>query len=146
MNLNNNLIVFARASSKFLRDSIFQKNKINKTGVIYMSALTIAQLESMTVKELYSLAREYKIANVSKLTKKELIFGILKSRSEQEGFSFMEGVLEIIQSEGYGFLRPINYSPSKEDIYIFGLKKLHAFSTSFLVTTLLSLHLILVST
>ena len=108
MNLNNNLIVFARASSKFLRDSIFQKNKINKTGVIYMSALTIAQLESMTVKELYSLAREYKIANVSKLTKKELIFGILKSRSEQEGFSFMEGVLEIIQSEGYGFLRPIN--------------------------------------
>ena len=36
-----------------------------------MSALTIAQLESMTVKELYSLAREYKIANVSKLTKKE---------------------------------------------------------------------------
>ena len=83
-----------------------------------MSALTIAQLESMTVKELYALAREYKIANVSKLTKKELIFGILKSRSEQEGFSFMEGVLEIIQSEGYGFLRPINYSPSKEDIYI----------------------------
>ena len=83
-----------------------------------MSALTIAQLENMTVKELYSLAREYKIANVSKLTKKELIFGILKSRSEQEGFSFMEGVLEIIQSEGYGFLRPINYSPSKEDIYI----------------------------
>ena len=30
----------------------------------------------------------------------------------------MEGVLEIIQSEGYGFLRPINYSPSSEDIYI----------------------------
>src|SRR5699024_2192608 len=30
----------------------------------------------------------------------------------------MEGVLEIIQSEGYGFLRPINYSASSEDIYI----------------------------
>ncbi len=30
----------------------------------------------------------------------------------------MEGVLEIIQSEGYGFLRPINYSSSSEDIYI----------------------------
>lgn len=83
-----------------------------------MAALTIAQLESKTVKELYALAREYKISNVSKLTKKELIFSILKSRSEQEGFSFMEGVLEIISTEGYGFLRPINYSPSKEDIYI----------------------------
>ena len=53
-----------------------------------------------------------------KLTKKELIFAILKSRAEQEGFFFMEGVLEIIQSEGYGFLRPINYSSSSEDIYI----------------------------
>ena len=30
----------------------------------------------------------------------------------------MEGVLDIIQSEGFGFLRPINYSPSSEDIYI----------------------------
>ena len=72
----------------------------------------------MTLKELYAHAKEYKIAYYSKLTKKELIFAILKSRAEQEGFFFMEGVLEIIQSEGYGFLRPINYSPSSEDIYI----------------------------
>ena len=30
---------------------------------------------------------------------------------------FMQGVLEIL-SEGFGFLRPINYLPSQEDIYI----------------------------
>lgn len=30
----------------------------------------------------------------------------------------MEGVLEIIPQEGFGFLRPINYSASSEDIYI----------------------------
>ena len=83
-----------------------------------MAALTIAQLENMTLKELYSLARDYKISYYSKLTKKELIFAILKTRSEQEGFFFMEGVLEIVSQEGFGFLRPINYSPSKEDIYI----------------------------
>lgn len=83
-----------------------------------MTALTIAQLESMTLKELYALAKQYKLTNASKLNKKELIFGILKSRSEQEGFFFMEGVLEIIPTDGFGFLRPINYSPSKEDIYI----------------------------
>ncbi|ATP38955.1 transcription termination factor Rho [Solibacillus sp. R5-41] len=83
-----------------------------------MTALTIAQLESMTLKELYALAKQYKLTNASKLTKKELIFAILKSRSEQEGFFFMEGVLEIVSTEGFGFLRPINYSPSKEDIYI----------------------------
>src|SRR5690625_215425 len=30
----------------------------------------------------------------------------------------MDGILEIIPAEGFGFLRPINYSPSAEDIYI----------------------------
>ena len=80
--------------------------------------ITLADLENMTLKELYSLAKQFKITNYSKLTKKELVFAILKSRAEQEGFFFMEGVLEIIQSEGYGFLRPINYSSSSEDIYI----------------------------
>jgi len=83
-----------------------------------MSTLTIAELENMTLKELYALARKFKVSYYSKLTKKELIFAILKTRAEQEGFFFMEGVLEIIQSEGFGFLRPINYSPSSEDIYI----------------------------
>ena len=83
-----------------------------------MTKLTMSALENMTLKELYTHAREYKITYYSKLTKKELIFAILKTRAEQEGFFFMEGVLEIIQSEGYGFLRPINYSSSSEDIYI----------------------------
>ncbi|WP_422124023.1 transcription termination factor Rho [Planococcus sp. X10-3] len=83
-----------------------------------MSTITISALENMTLKELYDLAKEYKLNNYSKLTKKELIFAILKTRAEQEGFFFMEGVLEIIQSEGFGFLRPINYSPSSQDIYI----------------------------
>src|SRR4051794_40634232 len=80
--------------------------------------LTISILENMKLKELYELAREYKVTYYSKLTKKELIFAILKARAEQEGYFFMEGVLEIIQSEGFGFLRPINYSPSSQDIYI----------------------------
>lgn len=83
-----------------------------------MSTLTISELENMTLKELYALARKFKVSTYSKLSKKELIFAILKTRAEQEGFFFMEGVLEIIQSEGFGFLRPINYSPSSEDIYI----------------------------
>lgn len=83
-----------------------------------MTTMTISQLEDMKLKDLYALAREYKISYYGKLTKKELIFAILKSRAESEGYFFMEGVLEIIQQEGFGFLRPINYSPSSEDIYI----------------------------
>lgn len=81
-------------------------------------SLTLSNLENMKLKELYEHAREYKISYYSKLTKKELIFAILKAQAEQDGLLFMEGVLEIIQSEGFGFLRPINYSPSSEDIYI----------------------------
>ena len=80
--------------------------------------LTLAGMQEKTLKELYGLARKLNISYYSKLTKKELIFAILKSRAEQEGYFFMEGVLEIIPTEGYGFLRPINYSPSMEDIYI----------------------------
>ncbi|TCT26371.1 transcription termination factor Rho [Melghiribacillus thermohalophilus] len=83
-----------------------------------MSELSISHLESLTLKELYALAKEYKISYYSKLTKRELIFAILKAQAEKDGFLFMDGILEIIPSEGFGFLRPINYSPSSEDIYI----------------------------
>lgn len=83
-----------------------------------MAELTISQLETSTLKDLYALAKEYKISYYAKLTKKELIFAILKGQAEKDGFLFMDGVLEIIPSEGFGFLRPINYSPSAEDIYI----------------------------
>ena len=108
--LNHSLLI--------LKSYLQTKNNTNKSGVRYMATITISALENMTLKELYNLAKEYKLTNYSKLTKKELIFAILKTRAEQEGFFFMEGVLEIIQSEGFGFLRPINYSPSSQDIYI----------------------------
>src|SRR5690625_7487172 len=83
-----------------------------------MSTLTISHLEELTLKEMYQLAKEYKVSYYAKLTKKELIFAILKARAEKDGYLFMDGILEIIPSEGFGFLRPINYSPSAEDIYI----------------------------
>ncbi|WP_368653362.1 transcription termination factor Rho [Ornithinibacillus sp. 4-3] len=83
-----------------------------------MASLTISQLETLTLKEIYNLAREFKVSYYSKLTKRELIFAILKAQAEKDGFLFMDGILEIITSEGFGFLRPINYAPSAEDIYI----------------------------
>ena len=39
--------------------------------------LNISSLENMKLKELYELAREYKVSYYSKLSKKELIFAIL---------------------------------------------------------------------
>src|SRR5690625_2001794 len=84
----------------------------------FMASLSISHLETLTLKEIYELARQFKISYYSKLTKKELIFAILKAQAEKDGLFFMDGILEIIPSEGFGFLRPINYSPSAEDIYI----------------------------
>ncbi|QDI91747.1 transcription termination factor Rho [Salicibibacter halophilus] len=81
-------------------------------------SLSLAELEHKTLRDLYRLAKEFRISYYSKLTKQELIFAILKGQAEQDGLMFMEGVLEIIQTEGYGFLRPINYLPSSQDIYI----------------------------
>lgn len=83
-----------------------------------MADITISHLETLTLKEIYALAKEYKVSYYAKLTKRELIFSILKAQAEKDGFLFMNGILEIIPSEGFGFLRPINYSPSAEDIYI----------------------------
>lgn len=79
--------------------------------------LHLGDLESKKLTELYKLAKEYRISYYSQLKKQELIFAILKAQAEKDGFTFMEGVLEILP-EGYGFLRPINYLPSSEDIYI----------------------------
>nr|WP_255639696.1 transcription termination factor Rho [Aquibacillus saliphilus] len=95
----------------------FKNIKLNRCGD-FVAEVTIAQLESMTLKDLYAKAKEFKVSYYSKLTKRELTFAILKAQAEKSGFLFMDGILEIIPSEGFGFLRPINYSPSAEDIYI----------------------------
>src|SRR5690625_7041917 len=91
-----------------------QKNRCD----YHVSQVTISELEELTLKDLYTKAKEFKVSYYAKLTKRELIFAILKSQAEKSGYLFMYGVLEIIPSEGLGFLRPINYSPSSEDLYI----------------------------
>ncbi|MCG0313587.1 MAG: Rho termination factor N-terminal domain-containing protein, partial [Calditerricola sp.] len=79
--------------------------------------LSLSALESMTLRELYKLAREYQIPSYGSMKKKELIFALLKAQAERDGYLFMEGILDILP-EGYGFLRPVHYLPSNEDIYI----------------------------
>jgi len=77
----------------------------------------LAQLEQLKLNDLYKLAKEHQIPAYGQMKKKELIFAILRAQAEKGGLMFMEGVLDILP-EGYGFLRPINYLPSSEDIYI----------------------------
>ncbi|MBR7927722.1 transcription termination factor Rho [Aerococcaceae bacterium zg-ZUI334] len=81
-------------------------------------AFSLETLLNSEVKQLYAYARELEIPNYSQLSKKELALAVMRTQEEKQGFYYVEGVLDIIPSEGYGFLRPINFSPSHEDIYI----------------------------
>ncbi|MBP1964084.1 transcription termination factor Rho [Paenibacillus aceris] len=80
-------------------------------------SMQLAELEVLKLTELYKLAKKHQIPYYGTLKKKELIFAILRAQAAESGLMFMQGVLEILQ-EGFGFLRPINYLPSSEDIYI----------------------------
>ncbi|MEG0254400.1 MAG: transcription termination factor Rho [Vagococcus sp.] len=80
--------------------------------------LTMGELENKTLKEIYTYAKDYKIPYYSQMNKKELSLAVIRAQAEKQGFFMMEGVLDIVSQDGYGFLRPINYTSSKEDIYI----------------------------
>ncbi|GEO27009.1 transcription termination factor Rho [Alicyclobacillus acidoterrestris] len=79
--------------------------------------MDIRELEEKKLTELYKFAKEYQIPYYGTMKKRELIFAILKAQAEKDGLMFAEGVLEIMQ-DGYGFLRPVGYLPSQEDIYV----------------------------
>jgi transcription termination factor Rho len=53
------------------------------------------------------------------MRKQDLIFQILKAQTEQSGFIFSEGVLELLP-DGFGFLRApdYNYLHGPDDIYV----------------------------
>src|SRR5213594_4331364 len=81
--------------------------------------LHISELQALNIKELAKLGKKYKISDVGKMSKQDLIFAILQAQAEKHGLIFSEGVLEVLP-EGYGFLRSPDYSylPSPDDIYI----------------------------
>jgi transcription termination factor Rho len=81
--------------------------------------LHISELQALNAKDLTKIARNYKIADIGKMTKQDLIFAILQAQAEKHGLIFSEGVLEVLP-EGYGFLRSPDYSylPGPDDIYI----------------------------
>ncbi len=77
----------------------------------------LSEMEAMNLEELHRIADETEVEAASTMKKKDLIFAILKQETESEGLIFNEGVLEIM-SDGYGFLRQVNYLPHEDDIYI----------------------------
>lgn len=74
--------------------------------------------KNYTTKELTQKAKTLKLTNYSKLNKKELVLAIMEAQMEKDGNYYMEGILDDIQQDGYGFLRTVNYSKGKK-MYIF---------------------------
>src|SRR5947209_4645161 len=81
--------------------------------------LNIGELKEMSIQKLTTIAKDLNVAGATGMRKQELIFQILKAQTEQSGFIFSEGVLEVLP-DGFGFLRApdYNYLPGPDDIYV----------------------------
>jgi transcription termination factor Rho len=81
--------------------------------------LNLKVLKEKKIAELAQLARDFNVDGSSAMRKQELIFAILQAQTEQNGYIYGEGVLEILP-DGFGFLRApdYNYLPGPDDIYI----------------------------
>jgi transcription termination factor Rho len=95
------------------------KIKMKSKEVVVDDSIDIATLRDMKISELNKIAKDFNVNGVSGLRKQDLIFKILQAQAEKKGLMFGNGVLEVL-SEGFGFLRSINYSylPSPDDIYV----------------------------
>src|SRR5512142_1485494 len=82
----------------------------------YRVNTSLSELEAKTRAELQDLAKEMGISGTSALKKQELIFRVLQAQTEQAGFLFGGGILEIIE-DGYGFLRKDGFLPGPSDVY-----------------------------
>ncbi len=81
--------------------------------------LNITVLKDLSIQKLTQIAKDMTVAGATGMRKQELIFQILKAQTEQSGFIFSEGVLEVLP-DGFGFLRApdYNYLPGPDDIYV----------------------------
>ncbi|MFH1995515.1 MAG: transcription termination factor Rho [Candidatus Omnitrophota bacterium] len=81
--------------------------------------MDIGNLKAMSIIELTKVAKEFNLNGISGIKKQDLIYKILQAKTEKEGLTFGEGVLEILP-DGFGFLRSpdYNYLPGPDDIYV----------------------------
>jgi transcription termination factor Rho len=79
--------------------------------------MNISQLENKSRDELMELAKEKGMSNYTGLKKQDIIMRLIQADTEQQGYIFCGGVLEIM-NEGYGFLRQDTLLPSSANIYI----------------------------
>ena len=79
--------------------------------------MNLNELDSLKRVELVEIARKLGVASCAKLKKDELIEAIKKAHPPEDGTFITDGILDIMQ-DGFGFLRPENYEPGADDIYV----------------------------
>jgi transcription termination factor Rho len=80
--------------------------------------MNLAELDGKDKQELLTLANELGLENgLSALPKAEIVFRMMQSYAEQQGYILASGILDLI-NDGYGFLRQPNLKPSANDVYV----------------------------
>lgn len=81
--------------------------------------MNLTELKEKSIGELTSLAKEMDIEGAAGMRRQELIFAILQTQANKNGFIYGAGVLETLP-DGFGFLRApdYNYLPGPDDIYV----------------------------
>jgi transcription termination factor Rho len=90
-----------------------------KGGGNDVNVLDLSTLKEMSITELTKIGKDLDVPGATGMRKQELIFEILRARTEKSGLIFSEGVLETLP-DGFGFLRApdYNYLPGPDDVYV----------------------------
>ena len=80
--------------------------------------MNLTELDGKNKQELLTLAKDLGLENgLSTLNKSEIVFRMMQSYAEQQGYILAAGILDLI-NDGYGFLRQPNLKPSVNDVYV----------------------------
>ena len=78
---------------------------------------TIAELNDMKLAELRKAAEGLGVKDAKDGKQEELVMRVLQAQTEQQGYIFAQGILEIVE-DGFGFLRQRSLLPSPNDVYV----------------------------
>ena len=80
--------------------------------------MNLTELDGKNKQELLTLAKDLGLENgLAALNKSEIVFRMMQSYAEQQGYILAAGILDLI-NDGYGFLRQPNLKPSVNDVYV----------------------------
>ncbi len=82
--------------------------------------MNTSELWSQTATQLKSVATKLGIKELKSKEKIEMIKEILRAASQKEGYTFVEGILEVMNDRTHGVIRTDGLRPGDTDVYISG--------------------------